>query len=111
MPRLILLAGVAVGLSHGTQCLSDHFLNQLRNWRIQPGSGFIEEPETNGVTERFNRTLKEQAIYGRVFRNTGEVRAAVVPFIQTCNERWLVAKLGHRSPAQARREYCLAPAA
>jgi hypothetical protein len=28
-----------------------------------------------GVAERFNRTLKEQAIYGRVFRNAEKVRA------------------------------------
>jgi transposase InsO family protein len=103
--------GLALRMDHGTQYLSDHFLNQVRYWGIQPSFGFIQEPETNGVAERFNRTLKEQAIYGRVFRNAEEVRAAVAPFIQNYNERWLVAKLGHRSPAQARREYCLALAA
>ena len=39
--------------------------------------GFVEEPETNGVAERWNRTLKEQAIHGRIFQNLKEVRAAV----------------------------------
>ena len=37
----------------------------------------MAEPQTNGVAERFNRTLKEQAIYGRVFGNLEEVREAV----------------------------------
>ena len=32
----------------------------------------LEEPETNGVVERWNRTLKEQAIYGRVFHNLAD---------------------------------------
>lgn len=35
----------------------------------------------------------------------------MAPFIQNYNERWLVAKPGHRSPAQARREYFVASAA
>ena len=103
------LAGVARGLSlrmdHGTQYLSDHFLNQIKYWGINPSFAFVSQPETNGVAERFNRTLKEQAIYGRVFKNIEEVRAAVREFIEKYNEQWLVEKLGYRSPAQARREY------
>ncbi len=102
-------AGVARGLSlrmdHGSQYLSDHFLNQTKYWGINPSLAFISQPESNGVAERFNRTLKEQAIYGRVFQNIEEVRAAVREFIEQYNEQWLVEKLGYRSPAQARREY------
>ena len=67
--------GLALRMDHGSQYLSDHFLNQLRYWGIHPSFGFVEEPETNGVVERWNRTLKEQAVYGRVFRNLAEVRA------------------------------------
>ena len=108
-------AGVARGLSlrmdHGTQYLSDHFLKQTRYWGINPSFAFVSEPETNGVAERFNRTLKEQAIYGRVFRNIQEVRLAVAEFIKKYNQQWLIGKLGYRSPAQARREYFQAVAA
>jgi putative transposase len=110
-----LQAGVARGLSlrmdHGTQYLSDHFLNQARYWGIKPSFAFVSEPETNGVAERFNRTLKEQANYGRVFRNNEEVRSAVADFIKKYNPQWLIAKLGYRSPAQARQEYFQALAA
>ena len=49
--------------------LSDHCRHQIRYWGICPSFGFVEEPETNGVAERWNRTLKEQAIHGRVFHN------------------------------------------
>ena len=103
--------GLALRMDHGTQYLSDHFLNQIRFWGIQPSFGFLQEPETNGVAERFNRTLKEQAIYGRVFRNIDEVRQAVGAFVELYNEHWLIQKLGHRSPAQARRDLCMAKAA
>jgi transposase InsO family protein len=53
----------------------------------------------NGAAERFNRTLKEQAIYGRVFRNIQEVRSAVADFIMKYNQQWLIGKRGYRSPA------------
>ena len=74
--------GLALRMDHGSQYLSDHFLNQIRYWGIRPSFGLLEEPETNGVVERWNRTLKEQAIYGRVFRNLADVRVAVAEFVE-----------------------------
>jgi hypothetical protein len=53
----------------------------VRSWRIKPSFPFVEQPQTNGVAGRFNRRLKEQAIYGRVFRNTDDVRRAVSKFV------------------------------
>ena len=44
--------GLALRMDHGSQYLSDHFLNQLRYWGIHPSFAFVEEPETNGVVER-----------------------------------------------------------
>ncbi|HEX3851253.1 MAG TPA: integrase core domain-containing protein [Polyangiaceae bacterium] len=103
--------GLAVRMDHGTQYLSDHFLNQLRFWGIAPSFAFVAEPETNGVAERFNRTLKEQAIYGRVFANLDEVRAAVAAFVRRYNAEWLVEKLGFRSPLEARAGFTVRAAA
>ena len=60
--------GLALRMDHGSQYLSDHFLNQVRYWGIRPSFGLLEEPETNGVVERWNRTLKEQAVYGGSFK-------------------------------------------
>ena len=97
--------GLALRMDHGSQYLSDHFLNQLRYWGIHPSFGFVEEPETNGVVERWNRTLKEQAVYGRVFRNLAEVRAAVAEFVVRYNQCWRLEKLAYRTPLEAREEY------
>ena len=97
--------GLALRMDHGSQYLSDHFLNQLRYWGIHPSFGFLEEPETNGVVERWNRTLKKQAVYGRVFRNLAEVRAAVAEFVERYNQCWRLEKLAYRTPREAREEY------
>jgi transposase InsO family protein len=67
----------------------------------------VEEPETNGVAERFNRTLKEQAIHGRVFRNLEDVREAVGRFVEDYNAHWRPEKLGFRTPVEARQNHVL----
>ena len=103
--------GLALRMDHGSQYLSDHFLNQVRYWGIHPSFGLLEEPETNGVVERWNRTLKEQAIYGRVFHNLAEVRAAVAAFVERYNQCWRLEKLAYRTPLEAREEYKLRQAA
>ena len=94
--------GLALRMDHGSQYLSDHFLNQIRYWGIRPSYGFVEEPETNGVAERWNRTLKEQAIHGRIFQNLKEVRAAVTAFVERYNTTWRLEKLGYHTPIEAR---------
>lgn len=103
--------GLQLRMDNGTQYLSDHFLKQIRYWGIQPSFAFIEQPQTNGVAERFNRTLKEQAVHGRVFRNIEELRHAVAAFVELYNEHWRVEKLGFLTPAEARLNYARAAAA
>jgi putative transposase len=78
---------------------------------MTPSFAFVRQPETNGGAERFIRTLKEQVVLGRIFRNAEEVRAAVRAFVARYNEHWLLEKNAYRSPAQTRREWfaALAP--
>ena len=85
-------------MDHGSQYLSDHFTNQIKFWGIQPSYAFVAEPQTNGVAERFNRTLKEQIIHGRIYRNIAELRDAVRDFVELYNAQWIVEKNGYLSP-------------
>lgn len=94
--------GLALRMDHGTQYLSDHFLNQLKFWGIAPSFAFVAEPQTNGVAERFNRTLKEQAIYGRVFHTVEDVRQAVRTFVDLYNHEWRVEKNAFKAPSEHR---------
>ena len=95
--------GLALRMDHGSQYLSDHFLTQLRYWGIHASFGFVEEPETNGVAERWNRTLKEQTIHGRVFQTLETMsRAAVAEFVKRYNQTWRLEKLAYQTPIEAR---------
>ena len=67
--------------------------------------------KANGVAERFNRTLKDQVIYGRVFKNVEEVRVAVTEFRDRYNRHWRLEKLGFMSPLEARQAYAMRQAA
>jgi len=103
--------GLVLRMDNGTQYTADDFLNQVKFWGIAPSFAFVAEPQTNGVAERFNRTLKEQAIHGRVFKNVKELRAAVTAFKERYNHHWRLEKLGFMSPLEARQAYAMRKAA
>lgn len=97
--------GLCLRMDSGTQYLSDHFQNQVKFWGIAPSFAFIEQPETNGVVERFFRTLKEQIIYGRVYETVEDLRTAVDKFVELYNREWRIERLGFLSPTEARKKY------
>jgi len=73
--------GLSLRMDNGTQYVSDHFRNQVRFWGVEASYASIEQPQTNGVAERFFRTLKEQIIHGRIYRTVADLREAVETFI------------------------------
>jgi putative transposase len=97
--------GVKLRIDNGSQYTSDYFLKQIAYMGIQDSFGLVKQPQTNGVAERFNRTLKEQILHGRTFRNIEEVREAVGQFVERYNAKWLLEKLGYQSPLEARQNY------
>src|SRR3982750_2735317 len=103
--------GLLLRHDHGSAFMSDHVQTQIAFLGLTPSFAFVRQPETNGVAERFIRTLKEQVVWGRMFRNAEEVRVAVRAFVARYNEHWLLEKNAYRSPAQTRREWfaALAP--
>ena len=103
--------GLALRMDHGRQYLSDHVLKQIRYWGVHPSFGCVEAPATNGVAERWNRTLKEQAIHGRIVQHLEAVRAAVANFVERYNQTWRLETLGYHTPIEAREEYELRQAA
>jgi putative transposase len=94
--------GVELRHDHGCQYLSDDFQHMARFHGLQPSFAFVGEPETNGVVERFFRTLKEQIIHGQHYENADALRNAVALFQETYNNHWELEKLGFLSPIQAR---------
>jgi transposase InsO family protein len=97
--------GVSVRHDHGSAFMSEYFQNQMTFFGMTPSFAFVREPETNGVAERFIRTLKEQIVFGRIHQDIEEVRTAVRASFERYNEHWLLEKNGYRSPAQTRRDW------
>lgn len=97
--------GLALRSDHGSQYTSEYFGDQLKFLGINHSYGFVREPETNGVSERFNRTLKEQVFHGKTYRTIAEARAAVARFVKQYNELWLIEKNGLMSPLELRRRH------
>lgn len=94
--------GLALRMDHGCQYTSDHFLNQIAYWGIAQSFSFVAQPQGNGIAERFIKTLKQQAIYGHVFKNAEEVRLAVAAFVERYNHHWRIERLGFMTPEEAR---------
>ena len=74
-------------MDHGTQYVSNHFRNQVRFWGVKASYPFVEQPQGYGVAERFFRTLKEQIIHGRIYRDVAELHEAVDTFVTLFDER------------------------
>jgi transposase InsO family protein len=87
--------------------MSDDFQNEIQFLGIEPSPAFVRQPEGNGCIERFFRTLKEQLLWVRRFRDLEELRAALIEFRDHYNTNWIVGRLNYRTPAQARRDFQL----
>lgn len=100
--------GVRLRHDHGSCFMAEDFQTQIKAWGMTPSYAFVGQPETNGVIERFFRTLKEQVVHGRVFDTLEDVRDAVRAFIARYNADWLVEKNRYLSPHGQRRNHELA---
>lgn len=100
---------VAVGLSvrhdHGSQYVSDAFQDELSFLGIDSSPAFVRAPEGNGCIERFFRTLKEQLLWLRPFRNVEELRLALHEWADKYNRSWIMERHGFKTPNQARRRH------
>lgn len=105
-------AGAATGIrlrhDHGSVYISEDFQNEIKHVGMESSPSFVRQPEGNGCIERFFRTLKEQLLWVRDFRNLEELREALVQFRETYNEHWIVERLRYQTPNQTRRTFSLA---
>ena len=98
-------AGLRLRHDHGSVYMSDDFQNEIRFLGIEASPAFVRQPEGNGCIERFFRTLKEQLLWIRHFRDLEELRAALIEFRERYNHQWILGRLGYRTPTQARRDF------
>ncbi len=94
--------GLRLRCDWGPQYTAAAWINEVKWLGITIAPSYVGEPQCNGVAERFMRTLKEQCLYLHQFQNLDKAREAIVEFIARYNSEWLIERLGHRTPAQAR---------
>ena len=96
-------AGAADGLKlrhdHGSVYMSDDFQAEVKFLGVEPSPAFVRQPEGNGCIERFFRTLKEQVLWVRRFRDLEELRTALIEFKDRYNNNWILERLGYRPRA------------
>lgn len=102
---------VAAGLiprhEHGIQYMSDDFQKEVDLPGMTSSPSFVQQPEGSGCIERFFRTLKESKLWDRHSESIEELRQALLEFKETYNRRWLIGRIGYKSPWPTRQE-CLA---
>ena len=94
-------AALRIRHDHGSQYSSDHFQNELHFPGMESSPAFVCEPEGNGYTERFFRTLKEKLPWVWRFRDLEELQLALREFRGRHNRERLVERLSFQSPRQA----------
>lgn len=102
-------SGIARGLrlrhDWGTQYTSKDFGAEIAFLGIEDSPAFVAEPETNGIAERFFRTLREQVLDGARFRNLAEAREAIGRFVEAYNREWIIGRHGYRPPEEVRASF------
>jgi putative transposase len=100
-------AGLRLRHDHGSVYMSDDFQNEIQFLGIESSPAFVRQPEGNGCIERFFRTLKEQLLWVRRFRDLEELRVALMEFRDRYNHQWILQRLNYRTPFQARQHFHL----
>ena len=100
-------AGLWLRHDHGSVYMSEDFQNEIRFLGIEPSPAFVRQPEGNGCIERFFRTLKEQLLWIRHFRDLDELPEALIEFRPRYNQQWILQRLHYRTPIQARHDFTL----
>jgi len=100
---------LGLGLRHdwGPQYTAAQFQGELSWLGIRSTPSFVGEPECNGITLRFMRTLKEECLYVQRFQTLEEARAAIGAFIERYNTEWLIERHDYRTPVEVCRELTL----
>lgn len=95
-------AGISIRHDWGPQYTAGLFRKELDFLGLGNSPSFVHEPETNGIIERFFRTLKEECLWLHDFRDAEEARERIGPWIELYNEEWLIERNGYRSPRAVR---------
>jgi len=94
--------GIAIRHDWGPQYIARDFKNELEFLGLRNSPALVHEPQTNGVIERFFKTLKLECLWLENFRDVEHAREVVGRWMETYNTQWLIERLGYRTPREVR---------
>jgi len=97
--------GLRLRTDCGSQYKSDYFRKETSYVDIEKSYTFARSPESNGIIERFHRTLQEQVFAVNQFANLDEAHRAIGKFIKDYNDLWILHRSGGKNPKEMRMEY------
>ena len=97
--------GIAVRHDWGPQYIAGDFKTELKFMGFKTSPAFVHEPQTNGVIERFFKTLKEECLWLEDFQSVVHARQVVGDWLELYNSHWLLERHGYRTPREVREEH------
>ncbi|MDP9037959.1 MAG: IS3 family transposase [Acidobacteriota bacterium] len=105
-------AGLVHHSDRGVQYASNAYVELLREHGIQPSMSRAANPYDNATCESFMKTLKQEEIHTRQYRNQADLEAHLGEFLDRYyNRRRLHSALGYRTPEAFEQSLAKAPAA
>jgi transposase InsO family protein len=93
---------IAIRHDWGPQYIARDFKNELDFLGLKNSPAMVHQPETNGIIERFFKTLKLECLWVQRFRDVQHAREVVGRWIELYNTQWLIERHGYRTPVQVR---------
>jgi len=94
--------GIAIRHDWGPQYIAHDFKAELKFLGLKNSPAFVHEPQTNGVIERFFKTLKMECLWIENFRDVEHAREVVGRWMELYNTEWLIERHGYRTPREVR---------
>jgi len=94
--------GIAIRHDWGPQYIARDFKKELEFFGLRNSPALVHEPQTNGVIERFFKTLKLECLWIENFRDVEHAREVVGHWMETYNTQWLIERNGYRTPREVR---------
>ena len=94
--------GIAIRHDWGPQYIAKDFKNELTFFGLKNSPALVHEPQTNGVIERFFKTLKMECLWIHDFQTAEHAREIVGPWLELYNTRWLIGRHRYKTPREVR---------
>lgn len=94
--------GIAIRHDWGPQYVAHDFKEELKFFGLRNSPALVHEPQTNGVIERFFKTLKLECLWIENLRDVEHARDVVGRWMETYNTQWLIERHRYRTPREIR---------